>query len=158
MEATDFGDELVSFVVEVQFRYDITFCHDDISNESTHTKKKNSSGACNLSRGRKFGKLELWPLCNSFVWLASLNRCWTADRLAHRSVDHLGNIHCVIKRRRMCSTCSLYVCSQEVYGSQFCPWLACSTLDKVPMTLFSPCGGFKLCRKWLSNIARVLTH
>lgn len=43
MEATDFGDELVSFVVEVQFRYDITFCHDDISNESTHTQKKYSS-------------------------------------------------------------------------------------------------------------------
>lgn len=28
------------------------------------------------------------PRCKSFIWLASLNRCWTADRLARRGLDH----------------------------------------------------------------------
>jgi hypothetical protein len=28
------------------------------------------------------------PRCKYFIWLASLNRCWTADRLARRGMDH----------------------------------------------------------------------
>jgi hypothetical protein len=28
------------------------------------------------------------PKCKFFMWLASLNRCWTADRLARRGLDH----------------------------------------------------------------------
>jgi hypothetical protein len=28
------------------------------------------------------------PRCKFFIWLASLNRCWTADRLARRGLDH----------------------------------------------------------------------
>jgi hypothetical protein len=28
------------------------------------------------------------PKCKFFLWLASLNRCWTADRLARRGLDH----------------------------------------------------------------------
>jgi len=28
------------------------------------------------------------PRCKFLVWLASLNMCWTADRLAHRGLDH----------------------------------------------------------------------
>jgi hypothetical protein len=28
------------------------------------------------------------PRCKYFIWLASLNRCWTADRLACRGMDH----------------------------------------------------------------------
>jgi len=36
---------------------------------------------------------EIWktwalPRCNFFVWLAILNRCWTADRLARRGLEH----------------------------------------------------------------------
>jgi hypothetical protein len=30
------------------------------------------------------------PRCKFFTWLASLNCCWTADRLAHRDLDHLS--------------------------------------------------------------------
>jgi hypothetical protein len=32
----------------------------------------------------------MWALlrCKFFPWLASLNRCWTADRLALRALDH----------------------------------------------------------------------
>jgi hypothetical protein len=29
------------------------------------------------------------PRCNFFHWLAALNRCWTADRLARRGSEHL---------------------------------------------------------------------
>jgi hypothetical protein len=32
--------------------------------------------------------------CKFFMLLASLNRCWTADRLAHRGLDHLP--HCLL--------------------------------------------------------------
>jgi hypothetical protein len=28
------------------------------------------------------------PKCKSFLWLAVINRCWTADRLARRGLDH----------------------------------------------------------------------
>ncbi|WVZ92630.1 LOW QUALITY PROTEIN: hypothetical protein U9M48_038679, partial [Paspalum notatum var. saurae] len=28
------------------------------------------------------------PRCKFFIWLAMLNRCWTADRLAHRGLEH----------------------------------------------------------------------
>jgi hypothetical protein len=28
------------------------------------------------------------PRCKFFIWLAFLNRCWTADRLARRGLDH----------------------------------------------------------------------
>lgn len=28
------------------------------------------------------------PRCKLFVWLTSLNRCWTADTLARRGLDH----------------------------------------------------------------------
>jgi hypothetical protein len=33
---------------------------------------------------------ETWvpPKCKFFLWLASLNRCWTADRLARRGLAH----------------------------------------------------------------------
>jgi hypothetical protein len=30
------------------------------------------------------------PKCKFFIWLASLNRCWTVDRLARRGLDHPG--------------------------------------------------------------------
>jgi hypothetical protein len=33
------------------------------------------------------------PRCKFFLWLASLNRCWTADHLARRGLDHL--LHCM---------------------------------------------------------------
>jgi hypothetical protein len=29
------------------------------------------------------------PRCKFFIWLVSLNRCWIADRLARRGLDHL---------------------------------------------------------------------
>jgi hypothetical protein len=29
------------------------------------------------------------PRCKFFMWLAAWNRCWTADRLAHKGLDHL---------------------------------------------------------------------
>ena len=28
------------------------------------------------------------PRCKFFIWLASLNQCWTTDRLARRGLDH----------------------------------------------------------------------
>jgi hypothetical protein len=28
------------------------------------------------------------PKCKFFLWLAAINRCWMADRLARRSLDH----------------------------------------------------------------------
>jgi hypothetical protein len=39
---------------------------------------------------------ETWapPRCKFFMWLASLNRCWTADWLARRGLDH--PIHCML--------------------------------------------------------------
>jgi hypothetical protein len=34
------------------------------------------------------GKLGLLQSVNFFLWLAAHNRCWTADRLAKRGIDH----------------------------------------------------------------------
>ena len=38
--------------------------------------------------GRKFGRPGLRLDANFFVWLAILNRCWTADRLARWGLEH----------------------------------------------------------------------
>jgi hypothetical protein len=32
--------------------------------------------------------------CHFFLWLTVLNRCWTADRLAKRGLDHLERCPC----------------------------------------------------------------
>jgi hypothetical protein len=41
------------------------------------------------------GALQIWrsrtpPNCRVFFWLASRNRCWTADRLSRRRLPHLA--------------------------------------------------------------------
>jgi hypothetical protein len=41
------------------------------------------------------GALQIWrsrapPNCKVFLWLASRNRCWTADRLSRRGLPHLS--------------------------------------------------------------------
>jgi hypothetical protein len=41
-----------------------------------------------LSRLQEFGKVAPPPRCKFFIWLASLNRCWTADRLSRRGLEH----------------------------------------------------------------------
>jgi hypothetical protein len=53
------------------------------------------SAYCHLFVGSvEFGPWrEIWktwapPRCKFFVWLASLNRCWMADRLSCRGLDH----------------------------------------------------------------------
>jgi hypothetical protein len=38
---------------------------------------------------KEFGKLGPPSKCHFFLWLTTLNRCWTADRLAKRGLDHL---------------------------------------------------------------------
>jgi hypothetical protein len=40
-----------------------------------------------LSRLLEFGKVGP-PRCKFFIWLASLNRCWTTDRLSRRGLEH----------------------------------------------------------------------
>lgn len=34
------------------------------------------------------------PRCRFFMWLAALDRCWTADKLARRGLDHPE--HCLL--------------------------------------------------------------
>jgi hypothetical protein len=42
-----------------------------------------------LNHQKESGKVAPHPKkCKFFMWLASLNRCWTADRLARRGLDH----------------------------------------------------------------------
>jgi hypothetical protein len=38
--------------------------------------------------GKEFGPLGLHQNVNFFVWWAALRRCWTADRLHKRGLDH----------------------------------------------------------------------
>jgi hypothetical protein len=45
------------------------------------------------------------PRYKYFIWLASLNRCWTTDQLARRGLDHPKLACFVIKMRKQFSTC-----------------------------------------------------
>jgi hypothetical protein len=89
------------------------------------------------------------PRCKFFTWLASLNRCWTADRLARRGLDYPSQcllcdqeeetIHhilvgCVISREvwfRMLSLVGLQGCTPEPGEDSFQEWWRTAEL-KVP--------------------------
>ena len=57
--------------------------------------------------------------CKVFLWLASLNRCWTADRLARGDCPIRLAALSVIKTMRPSSTCSPPVCLPGRSGRQF---------------------------------------
>jgi hypothetical protein len=52
------------------------------------------AGSVDFEPGERIWKSWAPPECKFFIWLASLNRCWTADRLARRGLDHPGK--CVL--------------------------------------------------------------
>lgn len=45
-------------------------------------------GAIGFDPARRLWNSWVLPRCKFFIWLASLNRCWTADRLAKRGLEH----------------------------------------------------------------------
>ncbi|GJN36468.1 hypothetical protein PR202_gb25373 [Eleusine coracana subsp. coracana] len=45
-------------------------------------------GRCILSLIRESGRVGRLPKCRFFLWLVAHDRCWTADRLAHRGLEH----------------------------------------------------------------------
>jgi hypothetical protein len=49
------------------------------------------AGSVDFEPGERIWKSWAPPKCKFFIWLASLNRCWTADRLARRGPDTRGN-------------------------------------------------------------------
>jgi hypothetical protein len=89
------------------------------------------------------------PRCKFFIWLASLNRCWTTDRLARPGLDHPSQcllcdqeeetIHhimvgCVFSREvwfRMLSSVGLQGCTPEPGEENFHEWWRTTEL-KVP--------------------------
>jgi hypothetical protein len=52
------------------------------------------AGSVEFEVGERIWKSWAPPKYKFFIWLASLNRCWTTDRLARRGFDHLGK--CVL--------------------------------------------------------------
>jgi hypothetical protein len=59
--------------------------------------------------------------CKFFHWLAALNRCWTADRLARRGWNLRITARCVTKRRRPFNISWFPVCLQGRSGLGCCP-------------------------------------
>jgi hypothetical protein len=45
-------------------------------------------GSIHFEPAKRVWKSWAPPRCKFLIWLALLNRCWTADRLAHRGLDH----------------------------------------------------------------------
>jgi hypothetical protein len=55
--------------------------------------------------------------CKFFIWLAALNKCWTADRLRNGGWLILLDVHFVINNRKQLITCCLTVYSLGNFGS-----------------------------------------
>jgi hypothetical protein len=45
-------------------------------------------GATGFEHWKRIWKSWAPPKCRFFLWLVAHNRCWTADRLARRNLDH----------------------------------------------------------------------
>ncbi|GJN17837.1 hypothetical protein PR202_gb04939 [Eleusine coracana subsp. coracana] len=65
------------------WRLDATGCY---SSKSAY--KAYYTGAITFEPWRQLWKSWAPPKCKMFLWLAIRNRCWTADRLAKRGLDH----------------------------------------------------------------------
>jgi hypothetical protein len=59
------------------------------------------------------------PKCRFFLWLVANKRCWTADRLAKRGLDHPARCLFVTRKLKLLTISSSPVCSQECSGLLF---------------------------------------
>lgn len=57
--------------------------------------------------------------CKFFIWLASLNRCWTTDNLTRRGLDHPKNASFATNKKRQLNIFCSHVFSLETYGGSF---------------------------------------
>jgi hypothetical protein len=78
---------------EVQLNPDVPDHHCwTSSNSGTYSAKsaygRFCMGAIQFEPAGRIWKSWAPPRCNFFLWLASLNRCWTADHLVRKGLDH----------------------------------------------------------------------
>lgn len=62
--------------------------------------------------------------CKLFIWLTPLNRCWTADRLARRGLNHPEKCLLCDQQEETANTSWSLVSSLEAYGGR--SWIGCS--------------------------------
>jgi hypothetical protein len=89
-----------------------------------------------------------WALskCKFFLWLAILDRCWTADRLARRGLEHSEKCPLYNQEdetvQHLLASC---VCVREVYVQ---------ILSKVGLQHLSPCRDEKSFQDWWRSAER----
>jgi hypothetical protein len=86
-------------VQEIQLDPAVLDCHRwTPSNSGVYSSKSAYDrlflGAIQFEPAKRIWGMWAPPRCKFFLWLASLNRCWTADHLVGRGLDHLP--HCLL--------------------------------------------------------------
>ena len=95
-------------------------------------------GSIHFEPAKRVWKSWAPPRCKFFIWLASLNRCWTTDRLARRGRQITLS---VTKRMKQFNTFWPPVCLQGKSGSGCCLWLAYNNLHHPRMIWCFKNGG-----------------
>jgi hypothetical protein len=113
---------------------------------STSAYERFFIGAVNFEPADRIWKPWAPPKCKFFLWLAALNRCWTADRLARRGLEHPEK--CPLRDHKdemvqhLLASC---VFAREVWAQ---------ILSKVGLQHLSPSGDEKSFQDWWRSSER----